>query len=161
MSRGWVHLYLHLLPNPYNKNVEFSEWITKKYVEWRGVRVGRGSSIADFANEFGAPHQVVSKWMHPGSKPPKAPKYLNALEKRYGAEFLQVLGIEKSETVSIDLSQIPPELRARLQEAVAEIVTSYASRGISPDSPEAVQLASKILAAHGFTVTSTKNDNSG
>jgi hypothetical protein len=134
--------------------MEFSEWITKKYVEWRGNRVGHGISVADFAKEFGASQQVMSGWMHPGSKPPKKPEYLNALEKRYGAEFLQALGIERSVfTTGISHDQLPLPLRLSLDAALADLNAAYAAEGISADSPRALEIALSVLSKHGFSIT--------
>jgi hypothetical protein len=134
--------------------MEFSEWINKKYVEWRGDRFGHGSSVADFAEEFGASQQVMSRWMHPGSKPPKKPEYLNALEKRYGAEFLQALGIERSVfTIGISYDQLPPPLRLSFTAALAELNAAYATEGISSDSPRALEIALSVLSKHGFSIT--------
>ncbi len=141
-------------------DVEFSEWITKKYVEWRGARVGRGSSIADFAKEFGASQPVMSRWMKSGSNPPTSAKYVNALYQMYGDEVLEVMGIEKP-LESIDLAQLPDELRERLSAAITELNMAYEREGVEAGSPEAFDLAVKLLGKYGFDVSKSTKENSG
>lgn len=98
--------------------------------------------------------------MKKGSKPPRSTKYINALHERYGDEFLQILGIEKPPE-SVDLAQLPDELRERLSAAITELNTAYAARGIAPGSPEAFALAVKLLGEHGFSVSTKTKENSG
>lgn len=76
-------------------SMEFYEWITKKYIDWRGERFGAGTSIAAFGSLFGASQQLVSEWMKKGGKQPSSKKYINALVSVYGSEALIALGINK------------------------------------------------------------------
>jgi transcriptional regulator with XRE-family HTH domain len=133
--------------------MEFSEWISNKFVEWRGNRIGRGSSIADFAAEFGASQPAMSRWMHLGSKPPRSAKYINALYDRYGNEILEVLGIDLPSTVDVPYDQLPPPLRASFSAALAELNAAYAAEGVSSDSPRALEIALSVLSKHGFSIT--------
>jgi hypothetical protein len=139
----------------------FSEWINRKYDEWQLGRTRKESTIAKFAAEFSASQSIMSRWMRPGSKPPKSPKYLNALEKRYGDEFLAILGIEKSEKDEISLDQVPDDLRVRLERAIAELVANRSLNKIEVNSPEDVALAKVIFEKYGFSVKTSVNENSG
>jgi len=133
--------------------MEFSEWITNKFIEWRGNRIGRGSSVADFAAEFGANQPALSRWMHPGSKPPRSAKYISALYDRYGNEVLEVLGIDLPSTVDTPYDQLPPSLRLSFTAALADLNAAYAAAGVSADSPRALEIALSVLSKHGFSIT--------
>lgn len=135
--------------------MDFHEWFSKKFVEWRGNKIGKGSSVADFAKLFGASHQVVGRWMSKTGNIPESPEYISALVKVYGDEVYEVLGLTKP--VGNDLDQLPPELRSRIKSASTEINSIYASRGISPESPEATVIASAVFEKYGFTIKDIVN----
>lgn len=147
----------------YNEGVKFNEWITKKYVEWRGERIGKGISIADFAAEFGASQPVMSNWMRPGSNPPRSQAYIKALYKKYGDEVIEVLGIQQPDSSphQISLDQVPSELRSLFEAAITELTTSFTTSGIDPDSPAGLAMAKEIFGKHGFNVTVKSNEKSG
>jgi len=98
--------------------VEFSDWITGKFVKWRGERVGNSASIAEFAKQFGAPQQLVSSWMKPvakGGKVPRAKKYINALAAVYGDEAYEVFGLSKRGGEALSIDQLSEDERAGLE----------------------------------------------
>lgn len=43
--------------------MQFSEWITDKYIEWRGKAVGHDRSISDFAKLLGVSQSLLSELM--------------------------------------------------------------------------------------------------
>ena len=144
--------------------MEFSDWITQKFIRWRGDRVGRGSSVADFAKLFGATQPVLSMWMKKGGKRPKSAKYINALVAVYGDEVYQILGLTppaqnhlRENGYGSAFSSLPRSIRSELTIAIDEINAIYAARKILPDSPEALAIADEVFARHGFSRTSKKN----
>lgn len=151
--------------------MEFSEWITKKYVEWRGNRVGRGSSIADFANLFGASQPVMSRWMKAGSGVPNRAKYVNALIEHYGDEAREILGIPKPVKmpegfhpewpVVYALDFLPPELHDRFIDMFNELTRRFSEEKPEAGSPEALKLANEIITKYGFEVKDNTQENSG
>lgn len=99
--------------------------------------------------------------MREGSKPPIRHEYVEALIREYGDEARQILGIEKTTKVEINIDQIPPELQSLLTAALADISSTFTAEGIDPESPGAYERSVEILGRHGFAVTRTENDNSG
>ena len=95
--------------------MEFSDWITGKFVKWRGERVGNSASIAEFAKQFGAPQPLVSGWMKAGGKVPRAKKYINALAAVYGDEAYEVLGLSKRGGEALSIDQLSEDERAGLE----------------------------------------------
>lgn len=134
----------------YNKDVDFHDWISKKFIEWRGERIGRGSSVAEFGKLFGASQQVVSRWLSKDGDIPRSQKYISALVAVYGDEVYEVLEITKPSTDPFD--QLPTALQSRIKSALAEINSIYATRSIPSDSPEALSVAVEVLAKFGFTI---------
>lgn len=84
----------------------FSEWITGKYVEWRGGKVGRDASILQFANLIGVTEGSMGHWMN-GRRTPGSPESLSALFSFFGSEVYKVLGITPPPLTSIDARTIP------------------------------------------------------
>jgi hypothetical protein len=76
--------------------MDFSDWITNKYIEWRGRSLGRSGSVAEFARLFNASQPLMSQWMKKSGKVPTSQKYIHALVAQYGDEVYEVLGIAKS-----------------------------------------------------------------
>ncbi len=137
----------------------FSDWITRKYIEWRGDRVGNEGSITEFAKLFGASQPVVSNWMTKGGKIPRSQKYLTALFKVYGKEVLEVLGIQEPETVYQDIELLPPEWRDRLRAATEEANRRMEAAGLTGSSPGAEHLIRETFEKYGFVYTKTDTDD--
>ena len=71
--------------------MEFSEWITKKYVEWRGEAVGRSRSVSEFADFIGVKQQAMSSWMY--GIVPKDYENIIKLAAKLGDEVYDVLNV--------------------------------------------------------------------
>lgn len=136
--------------------MDFSDWITARFLEWRGNRVGRGSSIADFARELGASQQIMSEWMKKGGKVPKAAKYVNALIRIYGDEVYTVLGIDTPDRIAskseLALASLPAEFRVKLLAAIAEASAEISARGVQPDSPDGLRITAEVFTRNGINV---------
>jgi hypothetical protein len=76
-------------------SVTFDEWLTDKYLEWRGGAIGQEKSVVKFAAWLGVSHQLVRDWMkpEPEGKHPKHKKSIDALVRRYGDEAYTALGL--------------------------------------------------------------------
>jgi hypothetical protein len=132
----------------YNDFVEFSDWITKKFVEWRGERFGQSASIAEFAKVFGASQPLMSEWMKKGGKIPKSKKYVDALIQIYGDEVYEILGFQKSEEDI--LKRLPPERAARMRAALNEVNNALQAAGEIPEE-EAARITDEIMLRHGWS----------
>ena len=132
--------------------MEFSEWLNQKYIDWRGESRG---TISEFAEFVGVRQPVMSSWMKRGGKAPGASS-LAKIASKLGLEVYEVLGLPSPTVTS--LMQLPPPYRDRIQAALAEVNAQYASRHISADSPEALAVVAEVFAKFGFTVTQTVNE---
>ena len=134
--------------------MNFSEWITRKCVEWRGDRIGSDISIEKFGELFGASHQVISLWMTKPDVKPRSHKYITALVAKYGEEVYDILGYPKPQEKS-PYSAFPPGMRERLLAAQREVETELARLGLTGNSQEAERIAIEILGKHGFKYNAT------
>ena len=130
--------------------MKFSEWITQKYITWRGNAIGQDHSITEFAAMLGVSQSLMAQWMQPNGKVPTSPKYISALIKYYGDEAYCVLGLPVPED-SVD--NLPEPLRSislELRETLAEYK-------VSGDSPQAGTILDEIMKKHGYSLTSTRD----
>ena len=130
----------------YNGNVKFGEWLTRKYTEWRGQRIGNSASVKEFAKLFGASQQLVSDWLN-GVKVPTSPKYINTLVDHYGDEVYEVLGLPDP------LADLPEDIR----DLVRSINRELLEQGVTSTSPDAKRITDEILAKYGFSRISKKD----
>jgi len=137
--------------------MEFSEWITKKYLEWRGDSIGNVRSITRFASMLRVPQQIMNAWMSPGSDGPIKKKYIDALITQYGDEVYDVL-TDLTRDGNIPISHLPPSLRRRLIQATQEVNTALADSGIAAEDPIAEQITIQIFEKHGFKYTATETE---
>jgi len=132
----------------------FSDWIQKKYVEWRGDAIGNDRSITEFAAMLGVPQSLMSQWMKKGGKTPRHHKYITALAK-LGSDVYDVLGLPRP-SFDLPFDALPPEMRKALFEATHELADTLASYKINPASPEGEALTVEVLEKHGFKWIDTK-----
>lgn len=137
--------------------MEFSEWITQKYISWRGNAIGQDRSITEFAAMLKVPQSLMSQWMKNKGKVPTSKKYIAALINFYGIEVYNVLGIpmppqpDDLSPRKITLDQLPADLAQRLTAALSEIQSAISSSGIDPESEEGDKIARSIFSKHGLT----------
>jgi hypothetical protein len=134
----------------YTSCVKFSEFITSKYVEWRGAETGNKKSIARYARDvLGITPQLLSEWMNRG-KIPTDENYVRKLIELFAPE---IYGVDEF-LVPISFDSIPSDKAERLMRAFAEINVASREQHISdPNSPEGKALASLIFEKHGFKDT--------
>ena len=140
----------------YNRHMEWHDWITKKYIEWRADRVGPGTSISAFGKQFEVKPSVISDWMKPAGTIPRKPEFINKLVGKYGTEVYSVLGMSIPAPVSdIEFSSLPKPLQGRLRAAINEVNQEITRLHLDPDTDEAETLTIQIFIKHGFKYTNT------
>lgn len=87
--------------------MDFKEWITQKYREWRGDAVGRERSIKDFAKWVDVSQSLMSEWMS-GKIIPTHQSSISKLVHRFGNEVYTVLRFEPP--ANLDIFPINPDL---------------------------------------------------
>lgn len=75
----------------YNWVVDFNEWMSAKYREWRGDAIGRDRTMTEFAEYIGVSQQLMSDWTKQGGKTPKSLKTISKLFAVYGDEIWEVV----------------------------------------------------------------------
>ena len=99
--------------------MKFAEWITKKYVSWRGEEI-EDHSINDFAIYIGGTQETLSHWMK-GSTP-KRHETIVKLVRMFGPEVYDILELERPPEYAYDpiydelhklFYEMTPEQRAR------------------------------------------------
>ena len=137
------------------KSMDFSDWITRKYIEWRGDAIGNTRTITEFAEWIGVSQQLMSGWMKRGGRVPRHQQTISKLAGRFGEEVYDVLGLERPD-VPIPLDQLPASVRERLEAAIREINAVFVERDIEADSPEAIRVTIEIMDRYGFSFRETE-----
>ena len=86
--------------------MKFSDWITHKYVEWRGNAIGREKSIKNFAEYVGVSQPLMSKWMKPDGSIPDSQETISKLIARFGSEVYDILNITPLDPIQAELDEI-------------------------------------------------------
>lgn len=108
----------------YNLVVDFKEWITQQYLEWRGDAYGRTNTVSDFADYLDVKQQMVSSWMNGNSKP--SLKSINKLAFRLGYEVYDVLEIPEDERpVRYDIRKLIQKVPPENQEELRDLIERY------------------------------------
>jgi len=131
--------------------MDFSDWITGKYIQWRGPKIGAESTISAYARYIGVSQQVMSDWMKKDGKIPRSTAHINILAKHY-PDVYGILGLEPP---APDLDYLPDDFRRRLQSAMSETEAALRERGLTGSDPEAVTITIQIFEKWGFRHTST------
>lgn len=134
------------------KLMEFSEWISKKYAEWRGDAFGNDRSVSQFAALLGVKQVSLSEWMN-GKYAPKSQQHINRIAVYY-PDVYEVLGLDPPPD---ELSCVPEPYRSRISAALAEIRRRLLDRSLSPDSPEAESIAIETFKEFGLMWSKTSN----
>ena len=109
----------------------FGDWITQKYLEWRGDGIGRAKSVSAFADYLGVSQPLLTRWMNGDYNPNK--ENANKIAFRLGYEVYDVLEIPE------DDRPIRYDLRRAIQSVPPE------------NQDELLQLIDKYLRDHGWT----------
>jgi transcriptional regulator with XRE-family HTH domain len=131
---------------------EFSQWLRDKYIAWEKTNEGGIQGITKFSDWLGIKQPYISAWINGDYKP--GAKYIGTLAKKLGVEVYEILGFPRPDDLPYDL---PGDFRGLLQQAVSETREELRSRGLSPDSKEAEQVAIEVFERHGFKYIRTEN----
>ena len=127
------------------RQLSFSDWITKKYIDWRGDAIGQQKSISEFSDMLGVPQSLMSQWMRSAGKIPTSQKYIDILLNRYGEEAWEALGFASKGPTSL-YDGLPADFKSLVSE-VRETIAEYK---VSPDSPEADKVLDEIMRKRGY-----------
>jgi len=133
--------------------MDFSDWITNKYIQWPGDKRGNKNQTA-YARWLKVPQQVVSDWMKKGGTIPHKAKYVNLLAVQY-PEIYDVLDLPAPKNHDA-FSALPPDFRYRLLQAEKEVNHVLRDRGLTGSDPEAEQITIATFERWGFKYTSTE-----
>jgi hypothetical protein len=135
-------------------DMEFYEWITKKYIDWRGDAIGQEKSITKFADMLGVPQSLMTQWLKKGGKIPTSQKYIALLVTHYGVEAYDALNIPRPSEEDV-LSGLPSELAKPIISALAEVRSLGLNNEKAKASSEDFDKIKEIFSKHGvnFKIT--------
>lgn len=128
--------------------MNFSEWLWKRFYEWRGNSL---KNVSDFADYLGIRQQSVSDWLN-GKYLPKGSKHITRMAAVY-PDVYEVLGIPQPPEIGGDY--LPLGLRKRIRDAQAEVERRLRDRNLTGSEPEALEIATKVFQDFGFTWSDT------
>jgi transcriptional regulator with XRE-family HTH domain len=129
----------------YNNCMTFAEWITKKYLEYRGDAIGNSRSITDFAKLLGISQPLLSQWMmKKNGKTPESARTITQLVNYFGVEAYEALGLP--------VPGLSPENSVVYLSGLRELTRVANERGVSPDDPEFTHLAKEVFAKYDVKV---------
>ena len=135
--------------------MEFSDWLTKKYIEWRGDAIS-GKSVTAFAREIGTSQALMSEWLSGKKKPGR--KSLIKLGEQY-PEVYEILGFPSPDS-DTPFGQLPAPFRERLEAATSEINARYQREDITPetdpDGTRALAVAREVFDKFGIDINITE-----
>ncbi len=130
------------------------DWLNQKFVEWEKTQ-GRKQSYYAFARYLEVSQSGLAQWMT-GSGVPGGENLLNIASK-LGPEIYDVLGLPRPnaevQRLTVSFANLPPDIRQRLANAIAESDTTLHVERLRPDSAEARTMVIEILAKWGFRYT--------
>ncbi len=133
--------------------MDFHDWINQKFREWRGDAIGHEKTLQDFAQWLGISKSLLTYWRKKNGKIPTHKKSIDKLVEKYGIEVYDVLGLEQPDIITV--GPIPHQIRDDLSTALYEINSELISRGLSSNSPEAIDITINILEKHWLRYTRT------
>ena len=137
------------LENCYNEFVDFTEWINRKFVEWRG---DSRQGVTDFANYLEINQPLVSKWLNGRSRKGPDTSSVAKLADKF-PDVYEVVGLPQPPS---RLNYLPRTFRRRLERAQAETERIFRERGLTGEMPEAEQVAIEVFEKYGFIYMETK-----
>jgi len=126
--------------------MDFSEWITRQYLQWQEEQ-GRRRSVKDFAAYLGVPQQALSCWMS-GAYRPKGMRNVTHLAEKLGPEVYERLDLpnpqpqleEQVIELARALQEFPPEARTLVREAATAAIHQALQSGQSSPPEQVVRL---------------------
>jgi transcriptional regulator with XRE-family HTH domain len=131
----------------YNEFMDWSEWINRKYIEFRG---DSRKTISDYAEYLGVSQPLLSQWMGPKPKKPTSQVSISKLAAKYGVEVYEVLGLPVPAD-EIPLDQLPEDLQADLRGFLYEVPAALDAAGVDAESETGKNILKELMAKYGFT----------
>ncbi len=130
------------------------DWLNQKFVDWERSQ-GRKQSYFAFARYLEVSQSGLGQWMT-GSGTPSGDDLLNIANK-LGGEIYDVLGLPRPnaevQRLTVSFANLPPDIRQRLANAIAESDNTLRVERLRPDSADARRIVIEILAKWGFRYT--------
>jgi transcriptional regulator with XRE-family HTH domain len=127
------------------------DWLNQKFIEWEKSQ-GRKQSYYAFARYLEVSQSGLGQWMN-GSGTPSGEDLLNIANK-LGQEIFDVLGLPRPnaevQRLTVSFASLPPDIRQRLANAIAESDNTLRVERLRPDSADARKIVIDILAKWGF-----------
>jgi Helix-turn-helix. len=101
----------------------FSDWITKKYLDWQ-AEAGKRKTIEEFAAYIGVSRPLLNMWMNGDIPKPGTPN-IKLLEKIFGPEIYDALGLPRPNVYLQKISEIFEKLSPEHQRKLAEEAERY------------------------------------
>lgn len=130
----------------------FGNWLFEKMRDYEKSK-GRRVTQNEFAKSLDLHPATLSSWMNETRKP-SAEAAFKLADQFKDQEILDLLGYTVPEFDTPADPSFPPELKQSFDKAIAEIERTYKKQGIIDlSSPEALEIAKRILSDHGWHVT--------
>jgi transcriptional regulator with XRE-family HTH domain len=127
------------------------DWLNQKFLEWEKAQ-GRKQSYYAFARYLEVSQSGLGQWMTGGGSP-SGGDLLNIASK-LGPEIYDVLGLPRPnaevQQLTVSFANLPPDIRQRLANAIAESDYALRVERLRPDSADARKIVIEILAKWGF-----------
>jgi transcriptional regulator with XRE-family HTH domain len=130
------------------------DWLNQKFLEWEKAQ-GRKQSYYAFARYLEVSQSGLGQWMA-GSGTPSGEDLLNIANK-LGPEIYDTIGMPRPnaevQRLTVSFASLPPEIRQRLTNAIAESDNTLRVERLRPDSADARKIVIDIFAKWGFKYT--------
>jgi len=101
----------------------FSDWITKKFLDWQ-AQLGERKTIEDFAAYLGISRPLLNMWMN-GDKPRPGRQNIKMLVELYGLEVYDAVGEPRPNPYLHTINQVFERLSPERQRQLAEDAERY------------------------------------
>jgi transcriptional regulator with XRE-family HTH domain len=114
----------------------FSDFLEKKYLEWRAQQETRKAGITQFADYLGVPRASLNNYMLRGTRPKPDDENLERIAGKLGGDAYGVLGYQRPDPIlrllERGLADLPDEGKDELMKQFAEIQKKYRRKGNKP-----------------------------
>lgn len=101
---------------------EFSNWITRQFVEWQ-ANVGKRKTLEEFAAYIGVSRPLLNMWMNGNKKPGR--ENIKLLAETFGLEIYDVLDMPRPDPDLERLSQIWDRIPEKARQSLREQGEKY------------------------------------
>ena len=134
-----------------HNEIGYGRWFLKHLQEYER-KLKRRVSVTEFAKYLGVSQPTLSFWLTE-DRMPSGEIALRVCGILGDYSLLPLLGYIPPKG---DLDHLPGSMRTRLLRALSDITTALSDKGITDfESPEAVDIATRIMSLHGFEIKDT------